>query len=62
MIALACVPADDWRAQGEHRPGILGVAQIAQHQLMAVDDTGRGGEEGGRAVEMGLQVERCRLR
>ena len=51
--------ADQLRLQREHRAAILGVAEVGEHQRMAVDDPGRRRVERRRALHLGL--ERLRL-
>src|SRR6267378_1093359 len=48
--------------QGEHRPARLGIAEVREHQRVAVDDSGRGRVERGDAVQLGLERERLLAR
>src|SRR5256886_3905362 len=48
--------------QREHRAVRLGVAEVREHQRVAVDDAGRGRVERGDAVQLGLERERLLAR
>ena len=47
--------APDRAVEGKRRAMGFCLAQIAQHQAVAVDDPGRGGKQGGRRIEGRLQ-------